>query len=96
MNANMPANSGMFFNKLTSITAFDIIETNEYINDLFDLLPKKPVSEKFETIGLETLYFMNNLGTFIIVLALKALLVLLWIALKPLTKCSKWLKKKRN
>ena len=92
----MPANAGMFFNQLTAIAAFDIIETNEFLNDLLDLLPKEPVNEKFETIGLETVYFMNNLGTFVIVLALKALLVLLWIGLKPLSMCSKWFYKKRN
>ena len=96
MNANMPANAGMFFNQLTAIAAFDVIETNEFLTDLLELLPEDPVNEKFETIGLETIYFMNNLGTFAIVLALKVLLVLFWIVLKPFSKCSKWLNKRRN
>ena len=83
MNANMPANTGMFFNQLAAIAAFDIYETNDILVDLLDLLPQDPVNQKFETIGLETVYFMNNLGTFIIVLAFKVILVLFWLALYP-------------
>ena len=65
----MPANTASFFNELSSIAAFDIFETNEYISEILDLLPQDALNEKFETIGLETVYFINNLGTFVFVLA---------------------------
>ena len=96
MNAKMPANTGMFFNQLTAIAAFDILETGELLNENLDLLPRDPVNDKFETIGLETLYFINNMGTFIFMLALKILLIILWIVLYPLQSCSKWIRKQRN
>ena len=64
-----PANTGMFFNQLSAIAAFDFFETSDYISDLLDLLPRDPINEKFEGIGFETVYSMNNLGTFILVLA---------------------------
>ena len=68
---------------MAAIAAFDFFEIGDYLNDWLELLPTDPLSEKFETIGLESMYFLNNLGTFAVVLLLKALLVLLQIALYP-------------
>lgn len=93
MNANMPANTGMFFNELAAIAAFDLFETNEMMTEKLDLLPRDPVDEKFETIGLGTVYFMNNLGTFVFALAFKFLLILIWFALYALSSISFFLQK---
>ena len=70
LSVSMPANTGMFFNKLTQIAAFDPLETNEFLTDLLKLQPKEPLSANFETSGFETTYFINNLGSFAIALAL--------------------------
>ena len=85
----------MFFSHMMAIAAFDFFETSEFISDLLDLLPRDPINEKFESIGFETVYFMNNLGTFILVLAFWAILALLWIILYPLQSCSMWLRERQ-
>jgi hypothetical protein len=58
--------------------------------------PSEPINEKFETIGLESVYFMNNLGTFTIVLVLKLMLVLIWYLLYLPANCSRKITKLRN
>ena len=40
--------------------------------------------------------FINNLGTFTLIVVGKVLLIALWVVLKPLSKYSKWINKKRN
>ena len=92
----MPTNTGMFFKELTDIASFDVLETGEYWEELLDLLPKDPVNEKFETIGYESMYFLNNLGSFAFVLGGNFLTVMLWILLGPFGFCSIWLNKKRD
>ena len=68
MNVSVPANAGMFFKELAAIAAFDYFETSEFIEDLLDLLPRDPINEKFESTGFESVYFMNNLGTLLLVI----------------------------
>ena len=96
MKFTMPANTGDFFKYLTSIAAFDILETSAYLTRLLSLPPRDPVDENFEALGIESVYFLNNLGTFIFVLAFKVLLCIVWIVLYPLQACSKPLRKRRK
>ena len=82
LNTSMPANTGMFFNRVTAIAAFDIYEVGEHFDEWFvNLPPSEPVNEKFETVGMESLYFMNNMGSFIIVILFKMILGLIWLIL---------------
>ena len=69
LSVSMPANTGMAFDQLTQIAAFDLLETNEFLNEQLELQPKEPLSTNFESSGYETTYFLNNLGSFAIVLA---------------------------
>ena len=56
-----------------------------------------PVNEKFETVGFESLYFMNNLGSFILIIIGKILLMIIWYStLNPFTSYSEWIKKRAN
>ena len=54
LDTSMPPNAGMFFEELTKIAAFDILEIGEYfdfgefVNDLLDLVPSDPINYKFE------------------------------------------------
>ena len=91
MSFNMPANTGAFFKFLTEISNFEIVETNDFMTDLFDLPHENPINEKFEAIGLESRYFINNLGTLAFVLAFKVMIFIIWIAFCPLKRCSTWL-----
>ena len=70
LSVSMPANTGMLFKQLTQIAAFDLLETDEFLTDLLKLKPKEPLTANFETIGFSTVYFLNNIGSFAIVLAL--------------------------
>ena len=88
----MPANTGMFINQLTSIAAYDFLEISEYLDNWLSLVPTNPVNEKYDTIGLGSLYFLNNLGTFTIFLAFTCLTMLLWMVLSPFQ--NNWLRKK--
>ena len=78
----MPANTGTFFGKLMSIVAFDIYEVDGYFDYYLSMQPSEPINEKFETIGLESIYFMNNLGTFTLVLLIKLSLIVIWLILQ--------------
>ena len=49
------------------------------MNQFLDLLPTDPVNYKLETIGLESEYFVNNLGTFFFILLIYLLLALIWL-----------------
>ena len=69
LSVSMPANTGKFFGHLTQIAAFDLLETNEFFTEELELEPKEPLSINFEATGFENTYFLNNLGSFAIVLA---------------------------
>ena len=92
----MPANTGEFFQRLTSIAAFDFFEIGDTLNNWLSLDPTDPVNAKFETIGMDSLYFLNNMGTFTIVLSLKIMLVFLHALLTPFANRNKWCKRRRR
>ena len=56
-----------------------MIETGDYVNECLDLLPTDPMNYKLETIGLESEYFVNNLGTFFFILLIYFLLIVIWL-----------------
>ena len=62
----MPANASVFFLNLMTIAAFDFYEIGEDVNRWLDLDPTDPVSQNFNQLGFESLYFINNMGTLIL------------------------------
>ena len=89
----MPANTGMFFSQLTSIATYEILEIGEYLDEWLSLIPTDPVNEKFDTIGVGSLLFINNLGTFAIFLLISCFTIALWFVLNICSKID-WLRKK--
>ena len=85
LDVSMPANADSFFTSLTKISSFDIVEIGDFVDRILDLLPSSPVSYKFEAIGLESAYFINNLGSFIFVIAAQIILVIIWAITSPLS-----------
>lgn len=77
----------MLFDSLADIAAFDFFETRDFLNELLVLLPTNPINEKFESVGIEDLYFINNLGTLAIVIAVYLSLVLILLVLFMGTRC---------
>ena len=61
-----------------------------------ELTPEDPVNEKFETIGMESKYFINNMGSFFLALMFDIFLILLWLMLMPVEKISKFVRKKNR
>ena len=62
-HVNPPANANMLFTKIMEIAAFDIYEINEPLDKLLNLEPTSPFNERFDTVGFESIYLLNNLGT---------------------------------
>lgn len=82
LHASMPANCGNFFNEISKIAAFDIFEIGEYVDEYFNLDFQNPVNEKFESLGFESVYFINNLGTFVFWLLAYYLASVVWLFAK--------------
>ena len=62
-NITPPANANMLFSKIMEIAAFDIYEIGEPLDKLLNLEPSEPFNERFATVGFESIYLLNNLGT---------------------------------
>ena len=74
----MPANAGLFMAKITEIAAFDLTPFGDFVNEQFELIPQKPVSVNFEAVGLEDRNFINNVGSFTIIIVIYFLLSIIW------------------
>ena len=63
------------------IAAFDIVETGEYLDNLLAIAPKEHENVRFATLGLQSVYLVNNMGTMFfayvvwVLLAIFALLI---------------------
>ena len=60
---SIPANADMLFKKIMEIAAFEIFEIGEPLDKLLDLEPTGPFNRNFDSVGLESIYLINNLGT---------------------------------
>lgn len=80
-DVSFPANSQRVFDSLSNIAAYDIYEIGDHVNQFLDLDPTEPINEKYESIGFESLYFINNLGTFTVTVLLFQAVLTLWVLL---------------
>jgi len=89
----LPANAGLFFDQLMKVAAFDVIETTPYWDSLLSLDPTVPVNQNFEALGYESLYFLQNLGSLVLIFAGYFLCLMLLLLLKCCSccECCKWL-----
>jgi len=65
----LPANAGMFFAQLMTIAAFEVFDTKPYLDRLLRLEPTDPINSNFESIGLESIYLLHNMGTLVFAFA---------------------------
>ena len=90
----------MFFVRLTNIAAFDFAEVGSVIfpgfpeidgliNMALELPPSEPLNERFEASRIESIYFINNLGSFYFILMIYFFLYLVSIVVMSCTCCSK-------
>ena len=62
----MPANVQMFFNQINKVASFDLIDIEPLINKVLNLNETEPMNANFEALGLESMYFLNNMGSLVI------------------------------
>ena len=60
---SVPANAGGFLAEIIKIAAFEVVDTKPYLDRILELEPREPINSNFETVGLESVYFLHNLGT---------------------------------
>ena len=63
---NMPANVQIFFNQVTKIASFNLINVEPLINKILHLNQTLPLDQNFGALGFNSLYFMNNMGSLLI------------------------------
>ena len=89
LQAQIPANTSGFFGELTAIAAFDVYDFTDFFHEYLELDLVEAPSPKFEAVGMESVYFYNNLGTFTFVIAGQLMLVALWAILAVFGLCIK-------
>lgn len=92
---SMPANTGMIFNALMEIAAFDAIPTEQIYDELVGVDFGEAITANFETVGLESSYIINNLGSLGLVIMLYPLLYLLYYV-SAYCRCCKFVRKRRK
>lgn len=80
-NVLMPANAAYFFSFIMLIASFDIFPVEEYYDDWFGMEPVDPLDQNFDSLGFESMYFMHNLGSFMIAVVLFPVFVLFYYSL---------------
>jgi len=77
MTVILPANAGIFFAQLMQITAFEVLDTKPYLDSYLRLEPADPINANFEAVGLESIYFLHNLGTLLFAFVFFLVMVIL-------------------
>lgn len=75
-NVSSPAATVIFFSAVFEVAAFDIVETEPFLNRLLRLDPTEPFNEKIDSLGMGSIYLLNNLGSLGIVFLVYLLLLL--------------------
>ena len=86
---NIPANAVMFFNKIMEIAAFEILDLAGPLDDLLDLESQEPENPQFVTLGLESIYLVNNMGTLFLAYVVWLLAAIFALFLNLLSEHSK-------
>ena len=93
LHTSTPANAGMVWRILWKIVSFNLFEVEDKVEDYLEIEIEDPVNEKFETLGIESRYFINNMGFVFFLLCLVILIVSIWILLVGISGCSKMAKR---
>ena len=80
LQINMPDNVANFFKSIFSIAAFDFYDTNDVLHEWLEIPPTEPFGDRFEQLGFESKYVLNNMGTM-------AIFYLVYMLLMIIQKC---------
>jgi hypothetical protein len=70
------------------IAAFDIIDTEKYLNAILKLNSTDPLNENFDKLGFNSMRFLNNLGSMLLGFIIYFLLIVLLYILGPFMRFS--------
>ncbi len=76
-----PATATFFFNLLFQIESVDVIPWGDYYDDIFEMEHTEPMSVNLDALGYNNLYFIYNLGSSILPIALLPVYLVLWFLL---------------
>ena len=81
----MPANAQLFYGFLMEISSFDILPMQDFYDKYFPSPDwDEPLNDRFNILGFQSIFFLNNMGTMIIGVTLIPVLAIVLIVLKPL------------
>ena len=75
------------------IAAFDVVDTGDFVDEVLEQEASEPINEKYETIGFETIQFINNVGTFFFVMFAYVIMIAIWGILAILQTTSRFVSK---
>lgn len=77
-NTGLPENAKMVFDFIFQIAAFDLISTDEFYENNFEMGESEALSQNFEALGFESVNFLSNIGSLVFgILAIPVLFLLL-------------------
>ena len=89
-NIEIPANAQMFFGFVMQLASFNILPMQDFYQKY---LPAPnwdaPVNERFNVLGFQSVFFLTNMGSMVIGLAMIPLLSCLLLMMKPFARLSK-------
>ena len=99
VNVSTPTNAQLFFSKLLSIVAFDIIDgtpIEAMIGDLFVLQETDPLTINFDALGYESSLFVPNMGSLIFAYLLFPIVLPIVAIVRWCTPKASWVYKKAD
>jgi hypothetical protein len=88
-NIEIPANAQLFYGFIMQLASFNILPMQDFYGKY---LPSPswdgPLNERFEAIGFQSTFFLNNMGSMVIGLAMIPFLSCVLCVLKPLSRFS--------
>ena len=73
--------------KIYQVAAFDFIEIDDYMNDFLKIPPAAPYNENFESLGMESTYMLNNLGSLLLIYLSYPVLLILYRGIYTFRNC---------
>ena len=87
---DMPANAQMFFGFIMQLASFNILPMQDFYERY---LPPpswdEPLNDRFDVLGFQSTFFLNNMGSMVIGLAMIPLLSCTLLILQPISKFSR-------
>lgn len=89
---SLPANAMTIYEVLFQIAEFDMIPTDEFFSPMHEELEEfgpseDPLKDKMEPLGFETVWFLSNLGSIIVLFGVYLLLLVILVLMTLLQYC---------